>query len=345
MSKRLFKVSFIFHFAASMAVCSVSLPIHSLRDQGSTAHCWAYAMSNVLESRALVRQSLDFTFDIEAEAKYWVDYERMLYIYRTKKDYFLSGTYQGAWQIEFWESLLKHGKLVKRTEFKKPEVLYKPMQEFTEHLPFIAGPKPIYSPSYDELDKVKNKLRNDFKTEKEAIDFIVDYLNHWLGSPPQMTTWFEEQKAIPEIAPLVLEADYDLSHTVDSLVAIKPATDGDYKWVRFFDERYWGYRYDSTKVLSLIESSLDKGWPVTFANLGHAMAIMGYEKTDNGTFYAVADSIPGKITWYSESMLSKNLNFIFILEVAIKGMLPEKPRAYQHTRDYDRIDQAEIPPM
>src|SRR5258708_771675 len=96
----------------------------------------------MLESRALYRDSTDIVINIEKDVKYWVDYERMLYVYRNKHEFYL-GEYEGGWQIEYWESFLKHGKSIYQVKPAQPDVWYTPFEDYTQHLEFMAEPRPL----------------------------------------------------------------------------------------------------------------------------------------------------------------------------------------------------------
>ena len=84
------------------------------------------------------------------------------------------------------------------------------------------------------------------------------------------------------------------------------------------------YRYDEEKILNLIETALTNGWPVTFDNVYHAMTIIGFEKTANGTYYAVADSAPASIKWYPAGTVRYNLNLVTVAKTAIEGLIPPR---------------------
>ena len=56
------------------------------------------------------------------------------------------------------------------------------------------------------------------------------------------------------------------------------------------------------------------------------MTIVGFDTDSTGTRYAVADSVPGKITWYTAENLLPNLNLLSIFAEAIPGVLPLRGR-------------------
>lgn len=302
----------------------ISLPLATLRNQAHTDHCWAYATSHLLESRALLRDSKRVLINVEKDVKYWVDYERMMYIYKTKNDFFLD-SYEGGWQIEFWQSFLKHGKSLIAVSTIVPEVFYKPLEDFFKSLEFMPEPKKIPDSSLPSWFAVKEMLKTQMTSDQQAHDFAIDYLNRYYGIPAVTTTWEAQSIATKESAQYVLNGDYEMNHDVDSVVLIKPVTDGQLGWVQYLNYRYWGYRYDRSKVLSLIELSLDQKWPVSFDNVYHAMTILAYFTDHEGNkHYAVADSIPGKITWYAANSLLAQLNLVTFFKVAIAEMLPPK---------------------
>lgn len=322
------------------------LPLQTLRDQSSTAHCWAYATSHMLESRALTRESEKILINVEKDVKYWVDFERMLYIFRSKKNFYL-GSYEGAWQIEYWESFLKHGKHIMSNEVTTPDIWYQPFKSFTKGLPFMAEPRPQPDPKLMPIDRVPDHLRA-MKSETEALAFITDYLNRWYGKPVIETKWSGASVSIQESASRVLGKDFGADMSVESMLLVKPVSDEKFGWVRYLDERYWGYRYDSSKVLDLIKLSLDRNWPVTFDNVGHAMTIIAYSSQKGQDYFAVADSAPATISWYSATSMFNNLNLVTFYFKAIQDQIPPKSRATAAALpegvDVDQLDNTQIPP-
>jgi hypothetical protein len=150
---------------------------------------------------------------------------------------------------------------------------------------------------------------------------------------------------------LILGADYNANQTVDALVLVKPTTDGQYGWIKYLDDRYWGYRYDRSQILNLIELSLTNKFPVTFDNVYHAMTIVAFTPAKDGVkYYAVADSIPGKITWYSQDKMLGQLNLVTFFKSAIPNSLP--PRNSNHmlnmlipmNKTIDQVDNVAFPP-
>jgi hypothetical protein len=126
---------------STLAQAQVLLPLHTLRDQGTTDHCWAYSMTHLLESRAMARESNEILINIEKDVKYWVDYERMMYIHRSKGNFYL-GEYEGGWQIEYFESFLKHGKSVYSNQRVNPQLRYQPLQDYFSNMKFLPEPRP-----------------------------------------------------------------------------------------------------------------------------------------------------------------------------------------------------------
>lgn len=332
--------SLIFVFAAE---AGVRLPLHTLRDQASTSHCWAYAASHMLESRALVRGDLEFMFDVERDSNYWLNIERMISYYRTKNEDIYIGSNQGGWQIEYWNTLLKYGKHIHHTTQKPAQILYPIMQNYTEHFPFMPPPPHKPDPTLPSFDTLKTKIKT-FKSEEELMKFAVDYLDRYYGKPKMTTEWFEEEIDLNQVAPLMMEDDFTQHQHAENLILIKPVTDKDYKWVKYLGERFWGYRYDKETVLDLVTTSLDNGYPVTYDNIGHAMTILGYETTKEGTFFAVADSVPGKISWYDSTRMVRDLNLVTFFEASIETYLPPKPRSYEAQERIDLKDGLLFPP-
>ncbi len=333
---------------SSFAFSGIRLPIHSLRDQSSTAHCWAYASSHLLETRTLDRESMDVIINIEKDVKYWVDYERMLYNFQTKKDFYM-GSYEGGWQIEYWESFLKHGKSIYQVKINPPQILYPLFDLYSKNLGFIDSPRPTPDPTLISLEAVAEKLKgNDFKSESEVISFARDYLDRLYGKNSETTDWFDHEIKTEETSKYILGKDYGANHETDSLVLVKPVTDGKFGWVRYLQDRYWGYRYDQTKILKLIEYSLDQHWPVTFDNVYHAMTLIGYEKKGGDIYYAVVDSAPGSIYWKASKDMLTQLNLVTFFKEAIQGQIP--PRAGESVLRFplgfmlDHYDHVDFPP-
>jgi len=324
----------------------VRLPLLTLRDQAGTAHCWSYAMSHALESRALARDGVKFQFDIEQDTKYWVDFERMWAIYKTKDSDIYLGSYEGGWQIEFLNALLKHGRPVRASSYEKADILYPVMKDFTDHMAFMPS-KDTFTPdpSVPSLEDVRQTIVKGFDSDDKAREFMIDYLNKRWGKAVEKTMWLDSDIAVSDVGERVLGADYKEISSVKNFLLVKPVKEGaEEKWVKYLGNRFWGIRQNTDKVLSMIRLSLDRSYPVTFDNVYHAMTIVGYEKDEKGYFYAVADSVPGKITWYTEADLIMNLNLVSFFEPAVKDQLPEKPINYIPTGRYDAIDNVLYPP-
>ena len=107
---------------------------------------------------------------------------------------------------------------------------------------------------------------------------------------------------------------------------------------------------------SLVEKSLTNGWPVTFDDVYHAMTIVGFDVKDDIKYYAIADSIPGKITWYQGSYLIGELNLVTFAAAAIKGELPPRPTEQigqrnnkrllkKYGKSVDELDNIQFPPQ
>lgn len=332
---------------AQLSWGGVRLPLLTLRDQGNSLHCWAYSMSHLLESRALIRDSQKILINVEKDIMYWVDYDRMWFIYETKGDVYLNVD-EGAWQIEYWESLLKHGKFISSVEVAEPSLLYNYPDAFKGGLPFMEEPRPTPDPTLMSFVEAKDYLRT-LENDDVARAFIVDFLDRYYGKPVTITEWLDQKNmSISEVSSKILGSDFSDNHEIESVVLIKPTSDGNFGWVKYLYNRYWGYRYDETKILELVETSLDRHWPVTFDNVYHAMTIIGYEKTAEGTFYAIVDSDPAQISWYSEKDLRKQLNLVTFFKSTIADKLP--PRSNRNMfvkksgKELDRYDHVEIPP-
>lgn len=328
----------------------VQLPLLTLRDQSETAHCWAYAMSHLLESRSLKSQNIKVLIETERDVKYWVDFERMMHTYRSKKATYLS-EYEGGWQAEFFESFLAHGKsILESSALSSVDIIYPILSDFNDHLPWVAIERPPFDSSLPTFDEVSTQLTGSaFATEDEAKAYAFSFLDRYYGKPQDSTQWLnQEQIAITESAKKILGPDFINNQNSEALILIKPVEDAQYGWAKYLSERYWGYRYDKTKILGLIETSLQNGWPVTFDNVYHAMTILAYESDEAGTYYAVADSVPGKITWYAATELLQNLNLVSIFAEAIPGALP--PRTASHLLalppgvNLDKKDRVDVPP-
>ncbi len=347
LAKLTLTISLLFS-AATFA--EVLLPIHNLRDQGPTDHCWAYSMSNILETRAQVRNSTQILINVEQDIKYWVDYERMMYIYRTKRNFFL-GDYEGGWQIEFFETLLKHGKHLFNNSVQKTLIQYQPFQNYISSLKMSPLPRPRPDPTLESWYVIPDIMKTRFKTAQEAHEFTIQFLNRKYGKPQGNTRWSEKIIPVNITAKQILGADYVVNRSVDSIVLVKPTYDGQNGWTKYLENRYWGYRYDKNQVLKLVDQSLDNKWPVGFDNVSHAMTIQAYVLDPQGTkHYAVADSIGGKIVWYSGDELLKELNLMTFFRVAIPKALPAKTERYMlqlrlpMNKTLDQFDQVTRPP-
>ncbi len=331
---------------SSLGLAETSIPLMTVRDQADTAHCWSYATSHLLEARALERSSEKVLINIEKDVKYWLDYERMKFVFKTKGDFYL-GDYEGAWQIEYWESFLKHGKLLKGVETVQPSVTYAYPAEVRTGLPFMNEERPPVDATLMSFSQAKEYLLGE-TDEAKAEAFIVDYLNRYYGKPVMTTEWKGQQISIAETASKVLGTDFDSHNKVESMVLVKPVTDNQFGWAKFLNERYWGYRLDQAKILSWIELSLDQHWPVTFDNVYHAMTIIGYHEVGAETYYAVADSQPATITWYSSGRMLQNLNLVTFSKEAVASVLPPRTRGnFYVTRrgaSLDIYDHVNIPP-
>jgi hypothetical protein len=317
---------FAFLFFSAEAMAGVQLPLHSLRDQATTRHCWSYAMANFLESRSLTSHATEATIDIEQDVKYWVDYERMMYIFNSKHEFYL-GEDEGGWQIEFFEAFVKHGRSIYQAKETTPEILYPLFKPYTKHMKHMPVDRPPPDPTLMPYFQVPDHLMKNIKSEAEAKAFAIDYLNRYYGKSLETTKWLKDEVQLSEIPKLLMGPDHKVNGNRDALILIKPTEDKVYGWAKYIDDRYWGYRYDASQILTLIESSLNNGWPVTFDNTYHAMTIIGYETNTNGdTYYAVADSVPGKITWYASANLKAELNLVSVAAESVKGLLPPRAR-------------------
>lgn len=345
MRKTISLITFVFLICNSAWATGVRLPIHTLRDQDGTAHCWAYATSHMLESRALLRDSIEAMIDIEKDIKYWVDYERMLSLYRLKTDIYID-YYEGAWQIEYWEAFLKHGRPLVKTLSTTPEIRYPILAPYYSQIDFSAGPPYVNDPTRPSLEEVKTKLKDGtFATEDEAKAYITNYLDRWYDKATFTTTWLDTPVNTEEVPKLLLGEDFGQGLITASFVLIKPVTDGNFGWAKYLGERYWGYRYDSTKVIDLIIHSLDDSWPVTFDNVYHAMTIVGYEHKNSETYFAVADSVGARIIWYSSHDLQSALNLVTFFRPTIEELLPSQTKTrVSGIEDMDARDNLKHPP-
>ena len=336
------------------ANADMSLPLNTLRTQGTTAHCWTYAMAHLLESRALHRDGMDVRMDNERDTKFWVDYERMLYMYRSKNSFYL-GEYEGGWQIEYWETLLKHGRPVAGvSQASEKQARYKPLQPFKEYLPFFPVERKPRKPGEYIDDEVSDHLRFDkFASDQDAIDYIVNLLLDVYGMPAASTAWLGKELPLQDSAKQVLASDYQSDTSVDSFVLVVPATDGDLGWVKYLDNRYWGYRLEKAKILDLLETSLRNGWPVTYDNVSHAKTIIGYSTSKDDRYFAVADSqVNGQmaqISWYPSAQILRDLHLVTFFRAAIPGKIPDRHDLdYESSgragKNYDLIDNLMIPP-
>jgi len=173
-----------------LSLADIILPLNTLKSQGNTQHCWAYSTSFLLESRSLIRNRLEFTFDLERDVKYWVDYERFMYNFSHKKKFFL-GEHEGGWQIEFWESLLKHGK----------PILY---SKRTSSVSLSNFPdSQIYQLDFFDVKRVPegtdltfsevNGLITQVHSRMKAHKIVISFLNGIYGRPLKSTKWMQTE--------------------------------------------------------------------------------------------------------------------------------------------------------
>lgn len=345
----LLKSLFVGLFLITSLYANIMLPVHSVKYQSNTFHCWAYATSHLLEVRSLLTNHMNISINTEKDVKYWVDFERMFYVYKSKKDFYL-GDNEGGWQIEFWETFIKHGKHIQKAlGDATPTVPYAFNTTYSQHLPFMNEPRPKPDPTLMSFDMAKNKLR-EMNDDNTAVKFILDYLNRLYGLPLMTTKWLGDTAvSIQDSARLILGNDFESNQYPESMVLVKPVDDGVFGWVRYLNERFWGYRYDKNQILTLIEKSLNNGWPVTFDNVYHAMTIIGYGTNNlNETSYAIIDSGYGNIVWYNTKKMLANLNLVTFMGNAIPYELPSISKQnylYYLNKNIDRIDNVEIPPM
>jgi len=347
-------LSFVIFLYSATSFAGIRLPLNTLRDQGGTAHCWAYAMSHLLESRALSRDSTEAMIDIEQDTKYWVDYERMMFIFNSKKDFFL-GTYEGGWQIEFFETLLKHGKAIRLSNnTHKTEPFYPLLETFNGLIPFLPVERPLPDQTLISFTEASNILKNTIKTQEDAVSFSLDFLDRYYGKAKTTTQWFGNDIENTLIAEKLLGSDYSENSKTSAFILVKPIPEngqqGEEGWVQYLSERYLGYRLHRTKILKLIETSLDNKWPVSFDNVYHAMTIVGYETKDQDTYYAVSDSSPAQIRWLNSKDMLDQLNLVSVAAVAVSGLLPKfEPEMAPYIRlqgnqNIDIIDNVVFPP-
>jgi hypothetical protein len=334
---------------SSFAQAQISLPLHTLRDQGTTDHCWAYSMSHILESRALSRDSQQIHINTEKDVKYWVDYERMMYIFRTKNKFYL-GDYEGGWQIEFFESLIKHGKNIYNNAIVTPQIVYQPFAEYFSNMRFFPEPRPRPDKTLPSWESAASSMKR-FTNEKEAHNYAINYLNRMYGPAQTTTLWNGQNVSISKSAQLILGDDYANNNSAEAVVLVKPIFDNQIGWAKYLDNRYWGYRYNIYKVLSLVELSLDNKFPVAYDNEFHAKTILAYAVKPDGTrAYAIADSIPGKITWLDANWLLNELNLVTFFKQALGDTLP--PRTQENLLQLrlpmgttlDQFDHVSFPP-
>lgn len=305
---------------------AVLLPLQTLRDQANTAHCWAYASGHLLESRAQVRESIDFMFETERDVKYWVDFERMLAIYRLKTDVYLDFSYEGAWQIEFLQSLAKHGKHILRSQTGNQAVWYQSRVDYTTGLPYLPVTRNTGGQSYD-AETVRVKLLSGGLTEAQALAYIKEVLNNQYGAPTDTTTWFGHPTALTDTARLALGSDFVAEDTL-GFVLVRPVDASDVGWGKLLAERFWGYNYDISKILDLVKLSLKNGWPVTYDNVGHAMTIIGYDNNDGVDYFAIADSAPARIKWFNANRMRDDLNLLTFYRASIPDQLPPRTKKF-----------------
>lgn len=212
-------------------------------------------------------------------------------------------------------------------------------------------PKPQPDPTLESWYAIPNIMKTRFKSEQEAHEFTIQFLNRKYGQPQGSTRWSGKTIPLTSSAKHILGADAVVNRSVDSLVLIKPTYDNQHGWTKYLENRYWGYRYDKNQILKLVDQSLDNKWPVGFDNVYHAATIQAYAIDAHGNkHYAVADSIGGKILWYSGDALLKELNLMTFFRVAIPKALPKKTESHMlmlrlpMNKTLDQFDQVTRPP-
>ena len=348
------KISGVFLFLNSLSA-NISLPLHTVRDQANTRHCWSYAMSHFLEARSLHARGIEMTINIEQDVVYWVNLERLMAIYDLKKDMIQWNPLndEGGWQIEYWNSFTKYGKLLSASKTNVlPQLLYAPFDRYSSPIPFedIARPQPVANLISFEALKVK-LLGNDFQTREEAFTYVREWLDGNYGKPVLSTEWLGEAISLNHVPKKILDADYENMNHTESMVLIKPISDQGYGWVKYLGDRFWGYRFDQSKIFTLIKQVLDAGWPVTYDNVYHATTIIAYQKNEvNGKFYyAIADSDPASIYWLEESVLLSNLNLITVPLYTVSNLIPKREGAQimlplPRAESWDEVDNLRLPP-
>lgn len=349
-----FKFIGIFLFLNSLSA-EISLPLHTVRDQSSTRHCWSYAMSHLLETRSLYAHKVEATINIEQDVVYWVNLERLMSIFDQKKDMIQWNPLydEGGWQIEYWNSFLKYGKLITASKADViPQVVYSPFFTYYSDNPFVTIERP--SPVADLLsfEELKEKLiGNEFPTREEAFAYVRTWLDGQYGKPFLTTQWMGEEIATQEVPKKILASDFEVMKNTESMVLIKPVSDLGQGWVKYLGERYWGYRYEQGKIFGLIQQVLDKGWPVTYDNVYHAITIIAYKKNEETgkTHYAIADSAPASIYWQDEERLLGDLNLVTVPLHTVSDLLPAREGArlllpLPRAESWDEVDNVIVPP-
>jgi len=309
----------------------------------------------MLESRALHAHKIEATINIEQDVVYWVNLERLMSIFDLKKDMIQWNPLydEGGWQIEYWNSFLKYGKLITSSKADAiPQVLYSPFAPYYSDIPFVTIDRPMPTEGILSFEAVKEKLlSNDFVTREEAFSFVRDWLDTHYGKALLRTQWLGEEIATQDVPKKILATDYEAMKSTESMVLIKPVSDLGNGWVKYLGERYWGYRYDQSKIFGLIQQVLDKGWPVTYDNVYHAITIIAYKKNEETgkMHYAIADSSPASIYWQDEDLLLGNLNLVTVPLHTVTDLLPAREGArlllpLPRAESWDEVDNVKIPP-
>jgi hypothetical protein len=281
-------------------------------------------MAFVLESHALAHSSFDATIDLEKNLMYWINYDRMTYIYKTKGDFFLDKNNEASWQIEYWEAFLKHGAQISESKIGTPDIWYSDFHIYRSSTPFMPEARPVPDASLIPIPDLVARLKKGFSSDAEADGYIRDYLDRWFGKPLVEAKWLGEALPVEGVPAKLLGNEFPVDGSVDSMILVKPIDKGTIGWAPYLYNRYWAYFYDSSKVLDLVRMSLDHGWPVTFDMGAHAETIIGYREAPVGTMYAIADSLASSIAWVDSGSMQSRLNLVTFFKDAIPGAIPPR---------------------
>lgn len=306
----------------------VFMPLPSLRAQSSN-NCWAYAVTNMLEARALFRDSIKLKIDVDADLAYWVTFERLMDAHRFHAP--VTAVFPvGGDMTEYLRAFLMHGSAIASVEKSAGAAeLRCPKTLFVDGRWQPASPEdhPLFEDLFgrglDSVDELSTRLLW-LENSEAAGESVREHLARHFPRPPlSKTTWFGREVPIASVPELVFGKDYRKDMIEDFVLM----PHGGY----FNDE--FGLHRRSVRTLEpgpqggwdvgrLLRASLEQHWPVVFEDKYHVYTVIGFQElkdeSPSRTMYAVANPM-GTIEWYGDSFFGIGL-FLFY-EPAIRAPL------------------------